>query len=594
MAYSQPSIAASVYLKILRALLCAYNLTGGKAFLSIFTKNLQFMKRCKSLRLNIFVSLFFLFISTFLNATTLQDCDRMIVDGVKAMSERRHSQSLEILTKAQAVAHEKRWYRQEFLALNNIGANYYAMLDYGEALNKYLEAYKTAIMYLDYTSEMTVLNNIAILYSQEKKFKKSEAYFLKAYDLALKGKDSTKIGIYAINIANVANETHQTQKSTDYLNTAFSVLKNKDLLLQTKVVQAENLLLRERFAEAKTLALQLLPDLKAVEFKDNRVILFLILARIAVTQKDWTAAISWCQKALAENADLTKKEMAFNQLSTVYEYKNDLRTALRYKDSVLVVHDSINAIKNGKLFENSRIKFELQHSEKVLAESQTKLRTQYIIFVISTGFILTLIISFILFLHSKNIRIRQEKVIENNTKKIIELKLEQERKDREILQNQYQETQVRSLLQEEKLKNEVEAKNRKLMVKVLQLASKNELIESVIHALMQHADTENSAAVNAAVNQLKQGLREESEQTDFLMHFEEVNRGFLQRLQEKHPDLSSNDVRFLSYVYMNLSSKEVSALLNITLEACRKRKERIAKKMNLTKDGDLYTYLSAV
>ncbi|ACU07706.1 hypothetical protein FIC_01258 [Flavobacteriaceae bacterium 3519-10] len=552
------------------------------------------MKRCKIITSVIFLFLFLFSPFQHLSAATLQDCDRMIVEGVKAMSERRHSQSLEILMKTQALAAEKRWYRQEFLALNNIGANYYAMLDYGEALNKYLDAYKIALMHLDYKSEMTVLNNIAILYSEEKKFKKSEEYFLKAFDLAQKGKDSTKMGIYAINIATVANETGQTQKSTDYLKIALSVVKIKELLLQTRVVQAENLMLRKQFAEARKLALSLLPESSGVEHKDNRVGLFLILARVDSADEDWSAAINWCRKALAENAGLTKKEVIFEQMSTIYAQKNDFKSALQYKDSVLAVHDSVNTVKNGKLFENSRIKFELQHSEKGLADSLSKLKSERTIFIISTGFILMVIVSLILFFRSKNLRMKQEKVIEENTKKIIKLELEQEKKDREILEKQYEENKVRSLLEEEKLKNEVEAKNRKLTVKVLQLASKNELIEGVISSLMQQSDTENSSAINAAVNQLKHGLREENEQTDFLLHFEEVNRGFLLRLQEKHPDLSANDIRFLSYVYMNLSSKEISALLNITLEACRKRKERIARKMNLAKDADLYTYLSAV
>ncbi|QNK78655.1 hypothetical protein H7F37_06140 [Winogradskyella sp. PAMC22761] len=50
------------------------------------------------------------------------------------------------------------WYKQQFLALNNIGANYYSMLDYGEALDYYLEAYTIALKHLDENEEMTVLN----------------------------------------------------------------------------------------------------------------------------------------------------------------------------------------------------------------------------------------------------------------------------------------------------------------------------------------------------------------------------------------------------------------------------------------------------
>jgi len=55
-----------------------------------------------------------------------------------------------------------------------------------------------------------------------------------------------------------------------------------------------------------------------------------------------------------------------------------------------------------------------------------------------------------------------------------------------------------------------------------------------------------------------------------------------------------NDIRFLSYLYMNLSIKEISSLLNITPDACRKRKERIAKKMGLQETAELFPYLSHI
>jgi DNA-binding NarL/FixJ family response regulator len=45
---------------------------------------------------------------------------------------------------------------------------------------------------------------------------------------------------------------------------------------------------------------------------------------------------------------------------------------------------------------------------------------------------------------------------------------------------------------------------------------------------------------------------------------------------------------------MNLSTKEIASMLNITLEACRKRKERIAAKLELHDSMPLYDYLSTI
>jgi len=96
------------------------------------------------------------------------------------------------------------------------------------------------------------------------------------------------------------------------------------------------------------------------------------------------------------------------------------------------------------------------------------------------------------------------------------------------------------------------------------------------------------------ITKLKHQLKKDSDWTDFLTHFEEVNQNFLKTIKDKHSTLNQNDIRFLSYVYMNLSTKEISTLLNITLEACRKRKERIIKKMELADNTDLYDYLLSI
>ena len=75
------------------------------------------------------------------------------------------------------------------------------MLDYGEALDNYLEAYTIAIKDLEPFHEMIVLNNIAILYSKDKKYDKAEEYFSKALELAKNNKDLIKQGLYSINLA---------------------------------------------------------------------------------------------------------------------------------------------------------------------------------------------------------------------------------------------------------------------------------------------------------------------------------------------------------------------------------------------------------
>src|SRR5690606_8778963 len=96
-----------------------------------------------------------------------KEADLLIEQGIEKMYQKDHSTSLEILVQAKSIAEAKGWDQQNFRATNNIGANYSLMLDYGEALKYYLEAYEIAEKTGKAKNIMTVLNNIAILYFHE-------------------------------------------------------------------------------------------------------------------------------------------------------------------------------------------------------------------------------------------------------------------------------------------------------------------------------------------------------------------------------------------------------------------------------------------
>src|SRR5690625_3344101 len=87
----------------------------------------------------------FLLITSSLTAQTKEETYQMIVEGIGEMNLKNHTKSLEILTEAKTIAEANKWHRENFLALNNIGLNYYLMLDYGEALNNLFNAYLIAL-----------------------------------------------------------------------------------------------------------------------------------------------------------------------------------------------------------------------------------------------------------------------------------------------------------------------------------------------------------------------------------------------------------------------------------------------------------------
>ncbi len=527
---------------------------------------------------------------------TVEDCNRMIVEGVQEMNNKNHAKSLELLTEAQSIAQRNDWHKQLFLAVNNIGANYYLMLDYGEALDNYLEAYKIALKELDPQHEMIVLNNIAILYSKDLKFDKAEEYFLKAYGIARENRDSVKIGLYATNLATVANEKNEIEKAKEYIDIAIPLLKNNPLILfQTRITNAQNLFLRKDYKAAKSLALQLLPKLKDPEWSEHRISVYMILSNVYENEGNLPLAVEYASRAgNDQNASIENKIDSFRRLSELYRKLNNNSTAFAYTDSVILAKDSLNQIKNGKLFENSRIKFELQNYQNELSESQHKLKSERKLFYFILGGILFLTLITFWAVRNYFVKLRQRKIIAESNQKIAELEVEKQKNDKILLEQQMAQQEAVSLLEKEQFKNEIESKNRQLAAKVLSVFTRNELIEDIIDSLAREREISQNENLKKRIFELRSHLKKETDWSEFFTHFEEVNHGFLKSLKEIHPDLTSNDIRYLSYVYMTLSTKEISSLLNITVEACRKRKERIIKKMNLSEETDLYAYLSTI
>jgi len=95
-------------------------------------------------------------------------------------------------------------------------------------------------------------------------------------------------------------------------------------------------------------------------------------------------------------------------------------------------------------------------------------------------------------------------------------------------------------------------------------------------------------------NDLKQILQSNLKTLDFLpffSNFEKIHPNFRQSLQKIIPDITTNELKLCAFLRLNLSSKEISLLLNITPESVNKARYRLRKKIELNSKEDLFTFL---
>ncbi|MBB6680487.1 tetratricopeptide repeat protein [Aequorivita sp. 609] len=542
----------------------------------------------KSLKKHFFALLFILSPCLFSQSISLKECENMIENGVKMMFEKQHIQSLELLIQAASIADENQWHKQKFRALLNTGSNYYLMSDFGEALEYYLGAYEVATMHLEPKDKLTVLNNIGILYFQDENLTKAKEYFSKAYELSFNQKNNSKRGYYAINLALVLNKMNQPDEARNLIQEAIPLVKNQpEIEVMAKMAEAENYFIQKEYNRSKELAQALLPLLKGEAQADNKVFLLLLLSKIHQNNKDYYAALKYAKLARIDSKVLENREDVYDALSKAYSSINDYDKALIYKDSMIFALDTIQKIRNNALYENNKIKFELQNYTHELNESRLLLQKERRFFyTITSGVVLLLILIIWLF---RNYLTRQKQ-----KKKIIALELEHEKNKRLVAEKQMREQDAILKLEQEKLKNEIDAKNRKLTSKALYLSSRNELIKEIIQTLSENPQVKSKPNLLIQIKELSKHLKNDPQLESFFRHFEDVNPGFSARLLKLNPKITQQDVRFIIYLRMNLSNNEIASLLNITSQSCRKRKERIRKKLNLPNDTTLASYIANI
>ncbi|MUU78314.1 tetratricopeptide repeat protein [Winogradskyella endarachnes] len=542
-----------------------------------------------------FIKVLIFFSSTLLGAQTAEKLDSLILKGITARNNKDYSLSLELLTEVNAIAEDNHLYRHQFLAINNIGANYYSMLDYGEALDNYLEAYTIAIKHLDENEEMTVLNNIAILYSKEGDLEKAEEYFTKAYELAVANEESLKIGLYALNLGIVANKLNKLDVAVSYLKDSKKRLaEHPEISILADVAMADNKFKQGDFTGAKVLAESILPHLDDSALTEEKIETLILLSDISERNNKLVLAINYAKSALASAHNPEFKISAYNQLAKVYSSQGLVEDALISKDSIIAMTEALNQIKNGRLYESNKVKFEVANYKKELQQNKVLQAIERKRLYTLLG-ICALIIALISWaLRNSFIKNKQRKILHHRSKEIIELELQKKESDNLVLEQQLQAQEVTLQLEQEKLKNEIDARNRKLATKALQISSRNELLKDIISSLSSQVEISKNAFLSKKVKELNHLLKSDSEWENFLKHFEEVNHNFIFQLKKRHPELTANDIRYISYLYMDLTNKEISSLFNITAVASRKRKERISLKMGLTESSELYSYLSSI
>lgn len=92
---------------------------------------------------------------------------------------------------------------------------------------------------------------------------------------------------------------------------------------------------------------------------------------------------------------------------------------------------------------------------------------------------------------------------------------------------------------------------------------------------------------------LESTLTNENEWIEFKSKFEELSPNFLVSLNQSHPNLTKSEIRLLILIRIGFTQKEIAEILNIAPDSVKKAKQRVRKKLDLSKSIRLTEYLGS-
>jgi tetratricopeptide (TPR) repeat protein/DNA-binding CsgD family transcriptional regulator len=145
------------------------------------------------------------------------------------------------------------------------------------------------------------------------------------------------------------------------------------------------------------------------------------------------------------------------------------------------------------------------------------------------------------------------------------------------------------------LKEDLEARNREMASKALEMLRLNEMIESIIGKLEDFSDSnsKNEKLVNSLrsiVSELESQLKNNS-WNEFERIFNNIHSEFFDKLLETCPDLTPAEIKIAALLRLNLNTKEIAALTYKSESGIKSTRFRLRKKLGLNSDDSLITYL---
>jgi len=300
-------------------------------------------------------------------------------------------------------------------------------------------------------------------------------------------------------------------------------------------------------------------------------------------------ALAQTRKALQLALELNEQRQlsgAYRDLAKAHHLAGSNDSAFYYQELSRQYLLQTYSDENSKQVALLQTVYDIEKKNNEIERLQNARKTNRIMTAAIVIVVLLLVVMSILIISRQRLKLRNEQMLSFQHRQIFET-------EKELMEAALQNKQ----LQEGKLKEELEVRSRELTTHTLHLIQKNQLLEELrlrLDEMVKDDKRDQKKQMKQLLSQINHSFNHDQYWTEFRNIFEQVHQAFFDNLKKYCDSLTSNDLRLVALLKMNMESNDIATLLGISQDSLRVVRYRLRKKLNLQQGESLTAFIQSL
>ncbi len=475
------------------------------------------------------------------------------------------NKAMEYAVKAKSLAEDNKLDIELAGSLDAIGMIYYDIGNQAKSSESFFASLKIYEKLNDKEGIGATFCRIGTLYFDQKDYDKAAEYYLNSIRLARDISSQVGIASNLNNLAKVYSEQKDFKRALQSYEEALRInieTGNSYLVANNYLNIAEVYVKLKKYQEAITKVQQAQIIFEQLGNKLRLAKSQIVLSEIYLQIGQFSSGKKLAMSSLKIGEEQGYKEIivwAAGVLNKLYLSEKDSASALRFFILEKQYQDSLFQYEKQKTLSSLELQYQFEKNEQ--SAKIARQRRNLAIVVISGCLFFSLIIIIMIL---KQLRLKAKKL----------------------------------QLEKASHQQELEFKNKEMVLNVMSLMKKNEMLadlsEKLIHIEEESSSVESKDTIRKVARELQKSQENEIWK-EFSHRFKEVHGEFYNTLLKKFPTLTPNELKLCAFLRLNMSSKDIAELTGQRVSSLETARYRLRQKLGIANsDINLITFLSSI